>query len=188
MSHEEQDFTDAQALRTKAEEKLKKKQDKIFTSPLESDVKRLVHELQVHQIELEMQNEELLHANERVEAALKKYTMMYDFAPMGYLTLNQDGMIQELNFTAAEMLGERRFSLINSSFRLFLSSESLPIFNSFLNAIYSNNLNESCQVTFSSESNKICPIYIEGVQTGEDNKCFISVVDISNLIYEKNKI
>ena len=56
---------------------------------MESDVKKLLHELQVHQIELEMQNEELRKANETAETALKKYTMLYDFAPMGYFTLEE---------------------------------------------------------------------------------------------------
>ena len=72
---------------------------------IESDFKKLLHELQVHQIELEMQNEELIKANETAETALRKYTMLYDFAPMGYFTLEEDGTICDLNFTAAEMLG-----------------------------------------------------------------------------------
>jgi len=55
---------------------------------METDSIKLLHELQVHQIELEMQNEELIQANATAEAALKKYTMLYDFAPMGYFTLD----------------------------------------------------------------------------------------------------
>ena len=87
------DFTDAQMLRKKAEEKLKEKQIKSSEQGLELEVKKLLHELQVHQIELEMQNEELSQAYDIAEVALKKYTMLYDFAPMGYFTLDQDGRI-----------------------------------------------------------------------------------------------
>ena len=129
MSNKEQDLTDAQMLRIKAEEKLKEKQKEIDKPVMEADVKKLLHELQVHQIELELQNEELREANETAETALKKYTMLYDFAPMGYFTLDSDGSICELNFTGADLLGEKRFSLVNSNFRLFVSEDSKPVFN-----------------------------------------------------------
>ena len=91
------------------------------------DVNRLIHELQMHQIELEMQNNELIRANETAETALRKYTMLYDFAPMGYFILNFEDEIEELNFTGAEMLGERRFSLVGSNFKFFFQ-ESLMLF------------------------------------------------------------
>jgi PAS domain-containing protein len=62
-----------------------------------------------------MQNEELRQAYETTEAALKKYTMLFDLAPVGYFSLDKDGTICELNFTGADILGERRFSLIDSN-------------------------------------------------------------------------
>ncbi|MDP3916613.1 MAG: hypothetical protein Q8R96_23045 [Bacteroidota bacterium] len=178
--NEELDYTNAQTLRKSAEEKLKVRQDKTSTSTIETDVKRLVHELQVHQIELEMQNEELVQANERAESSLKKYTMMYDFAPMGYFTLDQSGMICELNFTGAELLGDRRFSLINSNFKLFVSEETLPVFNNFLNLIYLGRSKESCKIMLGSDSENRCQVYMEGIVTGDNGKCLLSVVDITN--------
>ncbi|MCK7537181.1 MAG: hypothetical protein MZV63_42555 [Marinilabiliales bacterium] len=95
----------------KAEEKLKRKRKKIPSEIQEADAKKLLHELQVHQIELEMQNEELRQANATAEEALRRYTMLYDFAPMGYFILDSDGSITDLNFTGAEILREKRFSL-----------------------------------------------------------------------------
>jgi PAS domain-containing protein len=179
MSNEEQDFTDAQLLRMKAEEKLKEKLKKMNAPVTESDVKKLLHELQVHQLELEMQNEELSQAYQTAEEALKKYTMLYDLAPVGYFTLNAEGVICELNFTGAEMLGDRRFSLVNSNFKLFVSQDSLPVFNNFFSNVFSSNSKESCEVMLGYDKNTLCYVYIEGVVTGDDRKCLLSAVDIT---------
>ena len=83
MLVEETDFNDARALRVKAEKLLKEKKAIIDKPLMEFDVKKLLHELQVHQIELEMLNEELRRAYETAETTLRKYTLLYDLAPMG---------------------------------------------------------------------------------------------------------
>jgi PAS domain-containing protein len=178
MSNKKTTFTDAKLLRQKAEEKLKNNQETKKTV-LEADIKRLLHELQVHQIELEMQNEELRQANETAEAALKKFTMLYDFAPMGYFTVNRDGCIYELNFTGAEILCDKRFSLINSNFKLFITEEFLPVFNDFFRRIFNSKAKESCEVVLGYEDNILCPVYIEGIVTGNNGRCLLSVLDIS---------
>ena len=116
MTTEELDFTDAYMLRRKAEDLLNEKQIAIDKKIAEADTKKLVHELQVHQIELEMQNEELRQAYETAEQALKKYTMLYDCSPMGYFTLDKEGKIRDLNLSGAEMLNEKRFSLMGVRF------------------------------------------------------------------------
>ncbi|MFU8844416.1 MAG: hypothetical protein ACNA7V_11480 [Bacteroidales bacterium] len=180
MNIDEQDFTDPRTLRKKAEELLKKKQKEDDKLVQESDVKKLLHELQVHQIELEMQNEELRQAYETEETALKKYTMLYDLAPMGYLTLERDGTICELNFTAADMLGERRFGAAGSNFKLFISEASKTVFNDFFSRAFNSNEKESCEVTIVSDNNILRQVYIEGIVTGDDMKCLLSVVDISS--------
>ncbi len=179
MSNEEQNVLDAQLLRLKAEEKLKEKQGKMDKPVKETDVKKLLHELQVHQIELEMQNEELREAYETAETALKKYTLLYDFAPMGYFTLDHDGSICELNFTGAEILKDRRFSLVNKNFKLFVSKDSQLIFNEFFRKVYADKSKESCQVMLGYNGSSLCMVYIEGIVTGDDQKCLLSVVDIT---------
>ena len=177
MSNTDRNLTDEQMLRRKAEELLKTK--KADQPAIEADVKKLLHELQVHQIELEMQNEELIKANETAEAALKKYTMLYDFAPMGYFTLNPEGGICDLNFTGAELLEDKRFSLLNANFKLFVSPESKSVFNKFLSKVYVSNAKESCEVMLGYDNNPLCYVYMEGIVTGEDRNCLLSVVDIS---------
>ncbi|HES60034.1 MAG TPA: hypothetical protein ENO18_06350 [Caldithrix sp.] len=173
------DFTDAKMLREKAEKLLKEKQKKEYDALMENDLHKLLHELQVHQIELEMQNEELRQSYEIAETALKKYTMLFDLSPMGYFSLDAEGAICDLNFTGADMLGERRFSLINSNFKLFVSEESKPVFNNFFKKIYSSNAKESCEVLLGYNNQPLCRVYMEGVVTEDEQKCLISVVDIS---------
>lgn len=181
MSIEKQGFTDAEMLRKKAEEKLKSGHKKAVNPDMEADTMKLVHELQVHQIELEMQNEELKQANETAEAALKKYTMLYDLAPMGYFTLDEDGSIYDLNFTGADLLGARRFSLVSSNFKLFVAKESRQVFNDFFEKVYSSGAKESCSVKLAYDDVSLMEVYIEAIVTGDDRKCLLSVVDISGI-------
>jgi PAS domain-containing protein len=178
MSKEEWNISDARLLRLKAEEQLKMKQNKGEKPVMETDLKKLLHELQVHQIELEMQNDELREAYETAETALKKYTMLYDFSPMGYFTLDSEGSICDLNFTAAEMLGDKRFSLIDSNFKLFISKDSQPVFNAFFSKVYTGKAKESCEVMLGYDNNPLCYVYMEGIVSG-DEQCLLSVVDIS---------
>lgn len=180
MNIEEHDFTDPRSLRFKAEELLKQKQIEEDRQIKETDVKKLVHELQVHQIELEMQNEELRLAYETAEAALKKATMLYDLSPLGYLTIDQNGTIEELNFTAADMLGERRFGVVGSNLKLYLTDESKPVFTYFLEKVFISNEKESCEAMLGYDNVTLCQVYIEGIVTGDDQKCLLSVVDISS--------
>jgi hypothetical protein len=180
MNRDDHDFTDAKKLRELAEDLLKKKLKKAETPTLEADVKKLLHELQVHQIELEMQNDELQKAYETAETALRKYTMLYDLAPMGYLTLKSDCSISELNFTAAEILGEKRFSLMNNNFTLYLSDDSKPVFNKFFTKVFTRKSKEWCEVTIGHEGKPYNKVYIEGIIAGDEHECLLSIVDISN--------
>lgn len=179
MCSEEIDFTDAKMLRSKAEELLRDNKQKKFVIEEETDVKKLLHELQVHQIELEMQNEELRQAYVTAETALKKYTLLFDLSPMAFFTLDQEGAICELNFTGAEMLGDRRFSLIGSNFKLYVSEGSRSAFNNFFKKVYTSNSKESCEILLGYNNKPLCSVYMEGVVTDDDQKCLLSVVDIS---------
>jgi len=186
MINDEHDFSDAQMLRKNAEKQLKVNKKTMHLPVLEIDVKRLLHELQVHQIELEMQNEELRRVYETAETALKKYTMLYDFAPMGYFTLDSEGVICDLNFTGAELLGDRHFTLVNSNFKFFVSEQTLPVFNRFLSKLYSGNAKESCEVMLVKDKNGMTDVYMEGIVTGDGRECLLSVVDISGFKKQNN--
>ena len=185
MTRKDENLTDKQILRLKAEEELKKNQKNAGAGINEPDIKKLLHELQVHQIELEMQNEELQEAYQTVEKALEKYTLLYDFAPAGYFTLDKDSMICDVNFTGAELLGEKRFALSGANFRLFVSENSKSVFDIFFRKVYSGNGKESCALQLESEEKTVTLYYAEGVVIGDDRKCLLSLVDIAGL---KNRI
>ena len=176
------DFLNAEILRKKAEKELKSNQENYRITEEVSDLKKLLHELQVHQIELEMQNDELRNAYETVETTLKKYTLLYDLSPTGYFTLDSEGAICDLNFTGAEILGDRRFSLIDSNFKLFIAKDSKPVFNDFFRRIYTSHVKESCEIQLGYNSKPLSSVYMEGVVTEDDQKCFLSVIDISKFI------
>ena len=179
MNKEEIDYTDPEMLRVKAEEQLKELHKKVGVPEREADLLRLVHELQVHQIELEMQNDELRQTRETAELMLKKFTVLFDLSPMGYFSLDPEGVITELNFTGAEILRDRRFSLINSNFKLFIAEESKHIFNDFFKKVFTSNAKETCEVMLGYDGKSLCSVYMEGVATEENQNCFLSVLDTS---------
>ena len=102
-----------QRLRVRAEASFRKKTDAPLPSTLPPEItESLLHELQVHQIELEMQNEELRESHNALDIVRTRYFDLYDLAPIGYLTLNSHGAIQQANLTVANLLGMTRGSLI----------------------------------------------------------------------------
>ncbi len=116
MKNEIKNTDDATLLRQKAEQLFKDKHSEKITEQTsgteanrnEADTLKLLYELEVHQIELEMQNEQLQLANQKAEANAEKYTNLYDFAPSGYFTLDSNCNICELNLNGAKMLGKER--------------------------------------------------------------------------------
>ncbi len=103
----------------------------VETAPEElwpEECRGLVHELRVHQIELEMQNEELRQAQEQLAESRDKYADLYDFAPVGYLTLDHHGRILEANLAAATLLGVERSRVVGSFLAHFLVEEDRKVF------------------------------------------------------------
>ena len=127
MNKQKKTTTKPDKLRQAAELLLNRKEKSLEKFFHESDNLKLIHELEVHQIELEMQNEELKQAKEKAELAEKKYAELYDFAPSGYLTLTKEGEIIDLNIRAEHLLGKERSHLIKSSFGFFVSSDTREI-------------------------------------------------------------
>ena len=98
----------------------------------EQDVQRLVHELQVQEIELEMQNESLLATHRELEKSREQYRDLYDFAPVGYLTVDLQGAVQQANAAALSMLGVARVRLIGRPLAVFVAQEDLQLLHDHL--------------------------------------------------------
>ena len=89
----------------------------------------LLHELLVHKVQLEMQNEELRRAYSALEEARDRYIDLYEFAPVGYITINREGMISEINLTGSALLGVERIKLINRRFSRFVASQDRDLWH-----------------------------------------------------------
>jgi|GEM_PF-2021747 len=122
-------------LRERAEQRVHTSDMPLAEMP-EADVAAMVHELQVHQVELEMQNEELRRTQVELEQSRSRYTDLFDFAPVGYLLLNQDGVIAEANLTATTMLQVERRRLVGKPFHLYMLGGSKDAFRHHQNALF----------------------------------------------------
>lgn len=166
-------------LRQKAEKSLKKKTAQSGLQLSESDALKLIHELQVHQIELELQNEELILAKEHAEDVFTKYTELYNSAPTGYFTLSPKGKILELNPAGAKMLDNNREKLKERQFQLYVSKTSKPIFNLFLEGVFAGNIKQTSGLTLLTNTEKQIYIDISGIVSEKGEKCFVTAIDIT---------
>ncbi len=172
--------TDTSALiRHKAEEALQEKQATSPSNFSESEIIRLIHELEVHQIELEMQNEELLLAKEQAEKAAQKYAELFLYAPAGYFTLSRSGEILELNLVASQIFGIEKHALLNRQFGAFVSEDTRPIFNEFLENIFKFHTRSSCDITLDTNLKVSKYLNLSGIHKVNGEECLLTVVDIS---------
>ena len=173
---------EASTLRHKAEELLKEKRS-ITTRPLnardgyslsEADILKLNYELEVHQIELELQNEELRKQVTKAETAIA----LYDFSPVGSFTIEPDGIISQLNLSGARMLGLERSALANTNLKSFISPNTLPVFNDFLLEAFKSASKQICEVMLVAQGNSSF-VHLEGIVSIDERKCYITALDIT---------
>ena len=169
----------AAALRRRAEARLRSAEAKSVPAGAMADMQRLVHELQVHQIELEMQNEELCESRAQVEAGLERYTDLYDFAPVGYLTLGRDGAIRQANLTAAQLLGVDRARLAERRFELFIDTPERAGFQAFLAKVLASPTKEVCEATLLKKDEGPCTVQITAILSQDGGQYRVTMVDIT---------
>jgi PAS domain S-box-containing protein len=147
------------------------------------DIQKLVHELQVYQIELEMQNEELRQTQLALEASRDNFSELYDFAPVGYVTLNGKGLILEANLTAARLLGVERQKLAKMFFSRFVCKEFGDTFYLHLQRVFTSQSRQTCEIKLTRTDATNLHVHLESV-AAEDGSCKINqcrtiIVDIT---------
>lgn len=168
-------------LRLKAEERLRQGVVPADVQWSEPDLQRVVHELQVHQVELELQNEELRDARDEIEHVAQKYEDLYDFAPVGYLTLDAEGVIRSINLTGAKLLGVERSLLVNRRLGTFVPVAQRPAFASLLDGVFRQHTKEILEFSIEGLSDPAVHVRLEAVPVGMSPLCRAAISDISEL-------
>ncbi len=169
---------DSVALRHAAEARLK---EQSATRPAlnEPDLRRLQHEFEVHQIELEMQNEELRAAQLQSAELLERYTELYDFAPVGYFTFTPEGTVHAMNFLGATLLGIARGRLMGRGFWEFVAEADRGVFRNFLVRVLASEVKQSCELRLSHEGTVSRVVQVEGLRSPDGHECRAALLDIT---------
>ncbi len=166
------------ALRRAAEARLK---ERTATRPPEfvADPKRLQHELEVHQIELEMQNEELRQTQLELMAALECYAEFYEFSPASYLTLKPDDTILQANLAAASLLGIERARLLRQRFVGFVAAEARFAFKALLARAFATRAPQTGEVRLSLEGKPPLTIHLRAWVSTNELECRLVLTDLT---------
>lgn len=143
------------------------------------DLQRLVHELEVHQIELELQNEELIQTRTELEAALDKYTNLYNFAPVGYITISRNGTIHDANLVTSKYFGVERSLLLNTRFGGYVTQESFLTLNNFLKQLDIEDGEKSCELALMKNQGEPKWVHIEGTCFENSDISGLTLTDIT---------
>lgn len=179
MSEKNAQKIESAELRRRAEQRLEGNAGSVSFPETGVDQLRLIHELQVHQIELEIQNEELRQAREEVEASLDRYEDLYDFAPVGYITLDINGIIRSANLTGSSLIGIERSKLIGLRFESLLTAGTRSLFTTFFGKVITSLAKSACEVMLKKEGTSERIVQIEGVVDTSGKECRVALIDIT---------
>jgi PAS domain S-box-containing protein len=141
----------------------------------------LIHELQVHQIELETQAEELRGVQLVLEESRDKYLDLYDFAPVGYLTLSKEALIEEVNLTGATLLGVERSKLVRARFRKFIAPEDLDLWDQYFMNVVNRGKKLSHTIMLKRGDGSTFPARLESIRITDSPEVRVAVSDITEL-------
>ncbi len=171
----------SKSLRERAEALMGTSREQISNMPFE-EIQSLVHELHVHQIELEIQNEELRQAQVELSESRDRYSDLYDFAPVGYLTLELDGNVIEANLTITTMLGITRQDLTGSNITRFVASDDQDKFYVHRQSVLSKVSIQNCELKMQDADGRPFDVRIESMAydgRGKQPHCRCALIDIS---------
>jgi PAS domain S-box-containing protein len=145
------------------------------------DVQKLVHTLEVYQIELEHQNQELRIIEEELEISRNNYVNLFDFSPIPYFALDLEGKITEVNVIAGKMFGVDRSKLIGRRFVAQIPPDEKPLFNEFFKLVINSPAKQSCTLRVRNKDNTIFHVRLEGVRFDDalesTHWCQIALID-----------
>jgi PAS domain S-box-containing protein len=171
-----------ESLRNRALAMLKASAGDVQRIPPE-DVSKLLYELQVHQMELEIQNEELRQAQIELAHARDSYSDLYEFAPVGYLTLDRRGVIQKANLMAATMLDVERIQLVGRKFSDFVSDESQDVWHLHRREVFAEPRTAACELRAISQKGVSASLSLQSLsfpdEQGRLSQCRMALVDDS---------
>ena len=170
---------DTAALRQRAEARLKGKFPALTPPRTEQQTERLLHELQVHQIELEMQNESLQEAQAAIETG-QRFADLYEFAPVAYFSVERDSTIRLCNQSSARLLQSEGAELRGQRLDDYVDAASLSIFNAFLTKIFALGTIESCELKLRPTGRvKALEVHIQGITDAQGEVGNLAVTDIT---------
>lgn len=154
------------------------------------DVQTLIHELNVYQMELEIQNEELRLAQLEIAHSRDRYSDLYDFAPVGYATLQDDGTILEANLTTCRLLGVDRRFLMGRQLTDWIDRDSQETFYLHRQDVFSTPSKHVCEILMKNASGTSMDIRLESIaiETSQKPVCRTALIDISELKLERTKV
>jgi PAS domain S-box-containing protein len=150
---------------------------------LENQTPQMLHELEVHQVELEIQNAELRSVESELAASRDRFSLLYDFAPVGYLALDSTGRILQANLTAAQLLGLDRADLVRKKFSLFLPLESRTAFTLHRQKVWTTDTRQTCDLRLRQPGGATFEAHLESVamthQLTGRRQCWITLSDVT---------
>jgi PAS domain S-box-containing protein len=193
MGTKDKKLSAAAELRRQAEERLHAKKAELRPPWTEEDAPRLLHELQVHQIELEMQNAELRLTQESLELSRNKYEALYDFAPVGYFTINAHGLIEEVNLKGAHLLGIERGLLLKRPFISFIAEAAdRKIFLKHCEEVFQKQGNQTCDIRLKRKYGEVFYAQLESVakenNDGKAGAILTTIIDVTESKKVEEKI
>ena len=171
--------TDHTALLQMAEARISERAGLDATTLDVAQVQRLLEELQVHQIELELQNVHLNAAREQLKQALSQSNEVYDFSPFGSVLIDTDGVITKLNLLGAQMLGRGRAQLLGSRFGIFVAQAQRYEFDAMLARARAGHEAQAGDLMLQIEGNEPLPVHVRAVWIGATAGWQIALVDFS---------
>ena len=146
------------------------------------EAQKIVHELEVHQIELEMQNEELLKMQEELKKTKIRYFDLYDMAPVSYCTLNEKGLMQEVNLATSSLFDMQRHQLINQPLSNFIFHEDQDIYYLYHKKFFTSNETQECELRMLKADKTLFWVHLSGTReanTDEEPSLYLIISDIS---------